>query len=113
MAAAPIGGAIVIDIEEGGKGKEESLFGPSIGIVNTGPEWTALNEKRLVEDELTQDVVKGWVEKSQLVSGARLSYAYRVSHPSLGHPAHHDPAGTRQPQAPHAATVSPRSARLW
>ncbi|KAL1711716.1 hypothetical protein EV715DRAFT_214937 [Schizophyllum commune] len=52
-------------MEEESKGKEESLFGPSIGIVNTGPEWTALNEKRLVEDELTQDVVKGWVEKSQ------------------------------------------------
>ncbi|KAL1753391.1 hypothetical protein FB107DRAFT_250161 [Schizophyllum commune] len=65
MAAASIGGAIVIDMEEESKGKEESLFGPSIGIVNTGPEWTALNEKRLVEDELTQDVVKGWVEKSQ------------------------------------------------
>ncbi|KAL1745516.1 hypothetical protein HDZ31DRAFT_36317 [Schizophyllum fasciatum] len=50
--------------EEESKEKEESLFGPSIGIVNTGPEWTALNEKRLMEDELTQDVVKGWVEKS-------------------------------------------------
>lgn len=51
--------------EDDGKGKEESLFGPSIGIVNSGPSWTALNEKKIVEDELTHDVVKVWVEKSK------------------------------------------------
>lgn len=50
------------------KKKHEPLFGPNIGIVSSGPAWTNLNEKKIVTDELTPDVVKTWMEKSREVS---------------------------------------------
>ena len=47
------------------KGKPEALFGPNIGIVPAGPAWTNKREKKVVQDELTADVVRGWTEKSK------------------------------------------------
>ena len=46
--------------------KQDTLFGPNIGIVSRGPEWTETREK--VIDELTPDVVRGWIAKSKEVS---------------------------------------------
>ncbi|KAF8345280.1 hypothetical protein F5887DRAFT_967543 [Amanita rubescens] len=44
---------------------QEPLFGPNIGFVSTGPSWAVTNEKKVVTDDLTPDVVKGWIEKSK------------------------------------------------
>ena len=61
----------------------DSLFGPNIGIVSSGPDWTNVYEKKVLSDELTQDVVKGWVEKSKDVSCCCISFLmflYRSGH---------------------------------
>lgn len=48
------------------KKKQDTLFGPNIGIVAKGPEWTENREK--VIDELTPEIVRGWIAKSKEVS---------------------------------------------
>lgn len=65
-------GDVVINMDpsvsrEKEKKEKESLFGPNIGIVSNGPSWTVSHEKKVLSDELTQDVVKNWVEKSKNV----------------------------------------------
>lgn len=45
------------------KKKQDTLFGPNIGIVASGPDWTERQEKQ--SDELTPDVVKNWIAKSK------------------------------------------------
>jgi hypothetical protein len=47
------------------KKSSEPLFGPSIGPVSSGPAWTLGSEKKMVTDELTPEIVNGWVEKSK------------------------------------------------
>lgn len=48
--------------------KQDSLFGPNIGVISAGPKWTESNEKNLVEDQLTPDVVNTWISKSKEAS---------------------------------------------
>lgn len=45
--------------------KSDTLFGPNIGIVGGGPEWTERHEKST--DELTPEVIKSWISKSKEV----------------------------------------------
>jgi hypothetical protein len=52
----------------GRKTTQEPLFGPNIGLVSSGPSWAVTHEKKVVTDDLTPDVVKGWVEKSKQTS---------------------------------------------
>jgi len=47
--------------------KHDTLFGPNIGIVSSGPEWTEASQDKTLVDELTPDIVKGWVTKSKEV----------------------------------------------
>ncbi|KZT23663.1 hypothetical protein NEOLEDRAFT_1157187 [Neolentinus lepideus HHB14362 ss-1] len=48
------------------KKNSDTLFGPSIGIVSNGPGWTEqMKTHRAAEDELTPEVIKGWIEKSK------------------------------------------------
>ena len=47
--------------------KHDTLFGPNIGIVSSGPEWTEISQDKTVVDELTPEIVKGWVTKSKEV----------------------------------------------
>ncbi|KAJ8462197.1 hypothetical protein ONZ45_g18021 [Pleurotus djamor] len=47
------------------KDKSEMVFGPNIGLLSSGPAWTQKKEKKVLTDELTPDVVRGWVEKSK------------------------------------------------
>lgn len=53
------------------KKKQDTLFGPSIGIVNPGPEWAQetsdVKEKVRVQDTLTPNLVKNWAEKNKEV----------------------------------------------
>ncbi|KAF5369092.1 hypothetical protein D9758_003070 [Tetrapyrgos nigripes] len=43
----------------------DSLFGPNVGVISSGPSWTNQTEKKVLKDELTMDTVKGWIEKSK------------------------------------------------
>ncbi|KAI0052096.1 hypothetical protein FA95DRAFT_1553769 [Auriscalpium vulgare] len=65
-ALAP-GGDIVINMGDlSREKKQDTLFGPNIGIVPSGPAWTdSEHEKQKVLDELTPEIVKTWVEKSK------------------------------------------------
>lgn len=47
--------------------KQDTLFGPNIGIVTAGPDWTDLLQEKGAVDELTPDIVKNWVAKSKQV----------------------------------------------
>lgn len=81
------------------KDNKDTLFGPSIGVVSTAPEWCAvdaaldeklfksekkfeLNEKldddNSEDDELTPEIVKEWVRRSKEVS-SHLSLSFRCS----------------------------------
>ncbi|EEB97979.1 hypothetical protein MPER_02597, partial [Moniliophthora perniciosa FA553] len=44
----------------------DSLFGPNIGVISSGPSWTSSADKNktLLKDELAVDIVKSWIEKS-------------------------------------------------
>ncbi|KAF9788317.1 hypothetical protein BJ322DRAFT_1048236 [Thelephora terrestris] len=48
--------------------KHDTLFGPNIGIVSSGPEWTEISQDKTVVDELTPEIVKSWVAKSKEAS---------------------------------------------
>ncbi|KAF9467931.1 hypothetical protein BDZ94DRAFT_1248087 [Collybia nuda] len=50
------------------KKTQDSLFGPNIGVVSSGPTWTTVSEKKVLTDELTPDIVNSWIEKSKEVS---------------------------------------------
>ncbi|KAF8882506.1 hypothetical protein CPB84DRAFT_1713539 [Gymnopilus junonius] len=67
MAQQLQNGQIVDPTNPSGKDKKSSepLFGPSIGPVSNGPSWTLSSEKKVVTDELTPDIVSGWIEKSK------------------------------------------------
>ena len=47
--------------------KHDTLFGPNIGIVSSGPEWTEASRDKSLVDELTPEIVKNWVAKSKEV----------------------------------------------
>jgi hypothetical protein len=48
--------------------KQDTLFGPNIGVVASGPAWTETNKKKSTGDQLTPEVVKGWIAKSKEAS---------------------------------------------
>ena len=54
----------------GSKGND-TLFGPNIGVLGGGPEWTESMEKSA--DVHTPEIVKGWIAKSKEVSDSVLS----------------------------------------
>lgn len=47
------------------KTSQEPLFGPNIGFISSGPSWAITNEKKVITDDLTPDVVKAWIEKGK------------------------------------------------
>ena len=53
------------------KKKQDTLFGPNIGIVAKGPEWTESREKAI--DELTPEIVRSWIARSKEVCTPHLS----------------------------------------
>lgn len=62
-------GHIVPDVPaaEAGKQSSDTLFGPSIGVVAGGPDWTdSIDSEK--DEELTPDIVKAWIAKSKEVS---------------------------------------------
>ena len=79
------------------KKKQDTLFGPNIGIVARGPEWTETREKAI--DELTPDIVRGWIAKSKEVSLVHLDHCRcleRRTLPSCGCPRRHASTTTRR-----------------
>lgn len=65
------------------KKKQDTLFGPNIGIVAKGPEWTESREKTI--DELTPEIVRGWIAKSKEANQATttLQALVNLKRPSL------------------------------
>jgi hypothetical protein len=45
--------------------KPDTLFGPGVGVITSGPGWT--EPKASNNDELTPEVVKTWMAKSKEV----------------------------------------------
>jgi hypothetical protein len=58
--------AAATDKPKDGK-KHEALFGPNIGVVNSGPAWTDVKDKKQTAEELTPDVVQSWITRSKEV----------------------------------------------
>jgi hypothetical protein len=54
--------------------KQDTLFGPNIGIVAAGPDWTEIDEEKSSIDELTPEIVKNWVAKSKVVRLVPVSF---------------------------------------
>ena len=48
-----------------GTKKPDTLFGPGVGVISSGPKWT--EPKTYGKDELTPEVVKSWMAKSKEV----------------------------------------------
>ncbi|KAL0959984.1 hypothetical protein HGRIS_011642 [Hohenbuehelia grisea] len=87
----------------------EPVFGPNIGLVSGGPSWAQSTEKKVLRDELTSDILKGWIEKSKDASQPTTTLQALVnlkrptlrlsplappetsedSNPDLGHPHQH------------------------
>ncbi|KAF8494800.1 hypothetical protein JB92DRAFT_3126730 [Gautieria morchelliformis] len=86
--------------------KQDTLFGPSIGVVNPGPDWAdqklEQSEKAQLQDALTPELVKSWVEKSKQASQptTTLQALVNLKRPSLRlSPISQDDAGDSvQPQ---------------
>ncbi|KAH7886855.1 hypothetical protein F5I97DRAFT_1063025 [Phlebopus sp. FC_14] len=45
--------------------KQETLFGPNIGVTNTAPQWAQPMGKQPAADNLSADIIKTWIEKSK------------------------------------------------
>ncbi|TDL22838.1 hypothetical protein BD410DRAFT_814830 [Rickenella mellea] len=52
----------------GDKANKDTLFGPSLGVVSSGPDWATVDEKGESVDELTPDIVRAWIAKSKEAS---------------------------------------------
>jgi hypothetical protein len=76
--------------------KQDTLFGPNIGVIASGPAWTEANEKKSSEDQLTPEIVKGWITKSKEVN--KLSGVVGLnSNSAVGISTDHYLASTGQP----------------
>ena len=61
--------------------KSDTLFGPNIGVLGSGPDWAESQEKS--SDVLTPEIVKGWIAKSKEVSVSVLFGAWEVVYAHL------------------------------
>lgn len=88
MAAHHARESIVIDMSDMSNPlenkKPETLFGPSIGVVQTAPAWTDFLDKKPNNHQLTPEDVKVWVKNSKEVchrwkwSSCFLKSSYRI-----------------------------------
>ena len=87
----------------------QPLFGPNIGFVSSGPSWAVTNEKKIIADDLTLDVVKGWIEKSKQVRVLTnlVRFDNQPTHHSGLSANHHSPS-LGQPQTTHFTTITAR-----
>ena len=76
MATRPAGGNSGGAANRDNK-KQEALFGPNIGVVNSGPAWTDVKEKKVLAEELTPEIVQSWIARSKEV---RSLYSCTDSH---------------------------------
>ncbi|KAF8524375.1 hypothetical protein BU17DRAFT_74828 [Hysterangium stoloniferum] len=90
------------------KKKQDTLFGPSIGVVNPGPQWAdqggEKGEKSQMQDALTPELVKSWVERSKEASQptTTLQALVNLKRPSLRlSPISHDIPETSENPQPH------------
>jgi hypothetical protein len=43
--------------------KDDTLFGPGVGIIAAGPTWA--DSSSTLKDEISPDVIKSWISKSK------------------------------------------------
>ena len=89
--------------------KHDTLFGPNIGIVSSGPEWTEASRDKSLVDELTPDIVKGWVAKSKEVLRNSSCPPFSGIDTLPDFPADDYSSSSCESQATQPSTVSPRS----
>src|ERR1700683_699080 len=89
--------------------KQDTLFGPNIGVVTSSPAWTdaSKKDKQPIVDQLTPDVVKGWIAKSKEVC-SRHTRTYRREQDVNGWsdiPTNNNITGPSKPQTPHPPSL--------
>jgi hypothetical protein len=82
--------------------RQETLFGPNIGIISEGPAWAQAQDTKesTSSDYLTPEIVRQWVEASKEV----LILCYLSTTPAddtSDHPANHHATGLGQPKTSH------------
>ncbi|KAH7925074.1 hypothetical protein BV22DRAFT_1011937 [Leucogyrophana mollusca] len=45
--------------------KQDTLFGPNIGVVNSTPQWAQSMGKKTAADNISSDIIKTWIAKSK------------------------------------------------
>ncbi|KAG6336392.1 hypothetical protein ID866_2712 [Astraeus odoratus] len=68
MARAGARDAVAINMGSGDPNmpkKQETLFGPNIGVIHAAPSWAHPPAKQTTADSLTPDILKAWIEKSK------------------------------------------------
>lgn len=58
--------------------KQETLFGPTIGVVSSTPQWTNSAGHKVPADNISSHIIQNWIARSKEVfqasSGIRLVY---------------------------------------
>ena len=90
--------------------RQETLFGPNIGIVGDGPAWAQSHDakKSASSDFLTPEVVRRWVEMSKEVLFPSVTFV-TCTHLHLDRPTYHHSAGSSQFETSYSQALSTRS----
>jgi hypothetical protein len=95
--------------------KQETLFGPNIGIVGDGPAWAQSHDAKkstTSSDFLTPEIVRRWVEMSKEVLFPFCVTVVICTHLRPDHPTYHHSAGSSQFETPYSKALSARSTNV-
>jgi hypothetical protein len=101
-------GAEVNSSEPPKQKRQETLFGPNIGIISDGPAWAQSQDtkKTTSSDYLTPEIVMRWVDASKEVLFTLCCPSVIATDLTLGHPANHHAPGLGQLKTSHTQTFS-------
>ena len=88
--------------------RQETLFGPNIGIISEGPAWAQSQDtkKSTSSDCLTPEIVRRWVEASKEVIISYCPSVIPADHNTPDHSANHHAAGVGQPKTSYPPAFS-------
>jgi hypothetical protein len=96
--------------------KQETLFGPNIGIVGDGPAWAQSHDakKSVSSDFLTPEIVRRWVEMSKEVPFTFCITSVACTHLHLhpDYPTYYHSAGSSQFETSYSQALSTRGANF-
>lgn len=83
--------------------RQETLFGPNIGVISEGPAWAQAQDikKSTSSDFLTPEIVRQWVEASKEVLISCYPLPLAPADHILDHTANHHAPSLGQPKTPH------------